>query len=83
MLYFQFSGVPAIRFGPGRIGQLSAVAEKFGKSALLITGYGSLEESGRLAAIIADLKSAGISITHETADTEPDVNLINRLCSPV
>ena len=52
---------PAIRFGPGRVAEVAAVASGLGRTAWLIGGRRSLLASGLLARLQADLAGVGMA----------------------
>jgi alcohol dehydrogenase class IV len=66
---FKFSGIPQIVFGPGSLAELPSVIEKFGRSALIITGASSFAKKGQ--ALLAKLESEGLTIHMSGIEGEP------------
>jgi alcohol dehydrogenase len=81
MSAFSFARVPPVYFGAGRLAELPRVAAGFGKEALLITGAGSLQASGRLDSVKASLNQAGIRFRHLVIDAEPSTRFIDDTCA--
>jgi len=61
----------ATYFGAGEIARIGALASSLGKKALLVTGWGSLEGSGRFKGILRNLDSHGIAIERFRLEKEP------------
>lgn len=59
---FTFTGMPKLISGPQATGRLAEMAVSFGRTALLVTGAGSLERSGHLSRILGDLKTFGVRV---------------------
>jgi len=68
---FQCATIPAVHFGAGVMKHIGATASRYGTSALLVTGGGSLSRSGNLDAIISHLEDAGVTVFHATVSGEP------------
>jgi alcohol dehydrogenase class IV len=58
---FNFSKLPSIYFGPGKLSVLPGVAKKYGESVLLATGEKSFTATGK-SQIIDSLKAGGFDI---------------------
>ena len=56
---FNFSRIPPIFFGAGKIGLLPYKVKSLGTNAMLVTGGGSLERSGALDKIQKMFKDSG------------------------
>jgi alcohol dehydrogenase class IV len=76
---FSFARIPRIEFGAGKFSKLPDMASSYGNKVLVISGGGFLETSGNLDALLAGLKSKGISASIETVAAEPSPGLINAL----
>jgi alcohol dehydrogenase class IV len=76
---FSCSRTPRIVFGPGRIAELPTLAAAFGRTALLITGGGSLAASGRKAALDASLAAAGLTVQEATVSGEPEPEFVDQV----
>jgi alcohol dehydrogenase len=61
----------ATHFGQGEIARIGALAATLGRRALLVTGWGSLEGSGRFNGILRNLDSHGITIERFRLEREP------------
>lgn len=61
----------ATYFGAGEIARIGALAATLGRRALLVTGWGSLEGSGRFNGILRNLDSHGITIERFRLEREP------------
>jgi alcohol dehydrogenase class IV len=68
---FACARLPRILFGPGRIAELPALAEGYGRKALLVTGVRSFRDSPRWDRLTAELAARGISHEHLTVGDEP------------
>lgn len=64
-------------FGEGTFARIGAVASRFGNSALLVTGGGSLERSGRLDALLEDLSRHTVRTSRVTVKGEPTPALVD------
>jgi alcohol dehydrogenase class IV len=74
---FAFRTAPEILFGAGKLDEAPAVAARFGRRCLLVTGQHSLARSGRLAALSEKLQARGLSVERWSVDREPDVPLVD------
>lgn len=72
-----------IVFGSGRLAELGSIAAPIGRRAILVTGRGSLEKSGKLKNIQEQLDKAGIAWRHVTASPEPTAEQVIQLHSGV
>lgn len=52
-----------IRFGPGRVAEVGAVAREYGEHALLVTGQTSMRRHGILERVTRTLQDAGLAAT--------------------
>ncbi len=76
---FQFSGVPDIKFGPGKISTLPESIYQFGKKALIVSGGGSFLNSKKGKNIINMLRSEDLSITMVAIGNEPSPQDIDHI----
>jgi len=74
---FSFSGNPRIIFGAGTIAEVPAIAEKFGKRVLLVTGGKSFVSSGYWATLTAAFEERSIDRFHVTVSGEPSPKLVD------
>lgn len=72
-----------IVFGAGRLAELGTVAAPLGRRAILVTGRGALEQSGKLKAVQSQLDAAGVAWRHVTAAPEPTAEQLVQLYSGV
>lgn len=78
MKAFSFAKVPPIYCGAGQVRELSSLITQFeGKRVLLITGAESLQASGKLDSIRAELNESAQAIYHGVCDREPTDTLID------
>ena len=75
---FTFSRCPHIIFGQGKIKELGKIADRFGKTALLITGGFSFKKSGKFDVIIKNLQKNSINHFHYTVTGEPSPALVDK-----
>ncbi len=68
---FEFSRIPKIIFGPGKIKSLTSELLKFGKKILIITGKESFYKIIVAEIIINEIKKEGIDIEHIKVSGEP------------
>ena len=68
---FEFLLPGSTYFGSGEIARIGALASAIGRRALLVTGWGSLEGSGRFKAVLRNLDSHGITIERFRLEREP------------
>jgi len=78
---FGFYRTPSIHFGPGLFERLPALAARYGKKALVVTGGSSLNASGRLDQLLSRLKGEGIRGTVAQATAEPSPELVDEISS--
>jgi len=78
---FAISRLPRVIFGNGCIQQVPALAAKYGRQALLVTGKRSFCGSPRWQAFIASLEAAGLSWQHFTVSGEPSPLLVDSAVS--
>jgi len=64
-------------FGPGEVARIGTLAAGLGKRALVVTGWGSLEGSGRFAGLLRNLDAHGVSVERFRAEREPGVEEVN------
>jgi len=64
-------------FGSGEIARIGAMAATLGKRALLVTGWGSLEGSGRFNGILRNLDSHGIAVDRFRLEKEPGLGEVS------
>lgn len=74
---FDFVGMPKLVFGPGSVGRLGEIAASFGRTALLVTGGGSLKRSGHLSRVLGDLKSFGAGVHQCRIAGEPSPFMVD------
>ena len=78
---FYLARIPPVHFGPGKRALLPKTAEAFGREALLVTGAASLKADGRLDAIQAGLREAGIRFRTVLIEAEPSTLFIDGTCA--
>jgi alcohol dehydrogenase class IV len=76
---FGFARIPRIEFGAGKFSMLPDIVSTYGKKALIISGGGFLDTSGKLDALLSGLNTKGISASVETVTNEPSPNLIDTM----
>lgn len=81
MKAFALSKTPAVRFGSGASSELPDLAAGLGTSAVVVTGGGSLEASGRLESLLTRLKDRGLPVVHVRVRGEPSPELIDETVS--
>jgi len=74
---FTFRTAGQIRFGLGESAHSAGEAARLGKRVLLVTGASSLQRSGVLSRLSADLERAGLSAVAWKVTQEPDVALVD------
>ncbi|MFW9864772.1 MAG: iron-containing alcohol dehydrogenase [Candidatus Thorarchaeota archaeon] len=74
---FNFSRIPYIIFGNGKLLELYNFIPKFGKNILFIIGEKSLKESGKWDEIISTIKDKSINYSYLSISGEPSPNLID------
>ncbi len=71
--------MPRIVFGTGTIAQVGEMAAQLGSRALLVTGRGSLRQSGWLERIVSGLGEHGMAVTvFEGVEPEPSLGTVER-----
>ncbi len=78
---FQFSSLPKIIFGAGKISVLPEELKEFGSTVLLITRPTVTANSSHGEEIITLLKEAGITAHHETIGQEPSPKIVDEITS--
>lgn len=74
---FSVSRLPRIEFGSGALARLPAIARRYGRRALLVTGGGSLKASPVWARITDGLRKEGLSWLHLTIPGEPSPYMVD------
>jgi len=76
---FQLVPMPEVVFGTGTIAQVGERTAQLGSKALLVTGRGSLRQSGWLDRIVGDLVEHGVAVTvFEGVEPEPSLATVER-----
>jgi alcohol dehydrogenase class IV len=78
---FSIARFPRIEFGAGILDKLPAIAARYGKRALLVTGATSLQRSPRWEALQEGLRKIGIDWEHTTVSGEPSPDLVDAAAS--
>lgn len=74
---FSIARLPRIEFGCGLIARLPALAARYGKTALLITGAASLKRSPAWPVIESGLQAAGLTWHSESISGEPSPQTVD------
>ena len=74
---FNLSSLPQILFGPGRIGEVPALAAQWGERVLLVTGARSFRDSIHWAGFTRTLAELGMTWEHMTVSGEPSPDIID------
>ena len=74
---FNFSRIPQLIFGPGKLKELFEIIPKFGRKILIITGSSSLKKSGKWDYIVNNCQKNGIQVSHLSINGEPSPALID------
>lgn len=74
---FSLARLPRIEFGSGALARLPAIARRYGRRALLVTGGGSLKASPVWARITDGLRKEGLSWLHLTIPGEPSPYMVD------
>lgn len=74
---YAFSRCPRILFGEGAFGRLGEITAGFGPVALLVTGGGSLERSGRLDALLSSLSDRSVRCEMVAVAGEPSPEMVD------
>lgn len=75
---FSISRLPRIEFGSGSLGKLPAIATRFGKRTLLVTGARSLQKSPYWSTVTAGLEAHGVSWLHLAIAGEPSPQMVDQ-----
>ncbi len=78
---FRFGNTPRIHFGPGSFNLLGKLVEGLGKKALVVTGVRSLRSSGKMDALLGDLRGRGIAFHHIAVEGEPTPEYVDQAVS--
>jgi alcohol dehydrogenase class IV len=76
---FTFSAMPRLIVGAGTIGRLGEIAAAFGKCALLVTGFESLERSSHISRMLGDLKTVGMHVHRCRIASEPSPAMVDQV----
>ncbi|MFH1242181.1 MAG: iron-containing alcohol dehydrogenase [Pseudomonadota bacterium] len=76
---FSFSPMPRILFGAGKSRQLAGIVSEFGRRILMVTGAGSLRESGSLDGICEKFRQASIDFQIVTVKGEPSPDFVDKV----
>jgi alcohol dehydrogenase class IV len=74
---FQFSRLPVIYFGTGKLKELTAIIKTYGNSVMLITGKSSFISSPYCEELLRAFKRSYISYFHVVIEGEPSVEDID------
>ncbi len=74
---FNFSRIPKIIFGAGKLKELFQIMPKFGNNVLIITGSHSLIQSGIWDKIESTSNEQGISLYHLAVSGEPSPEIVD------
>lgn len=74
---FEFARCPEIHFGERSFERLGEIASGYGSMAVVVTGAGSLERSGRLDALLAMLDERAVRHTRVTVRGEPSPDVVD------
>ncbi len=74
---FSISRLPRILYGVGQIAELPALARRYGKNILLITGKQSFVATGRWPQLTDALKAAGLQWRHRVFSGEPSPSQVD------
>ena len=77
ILPFNFTKIPNIIFGAGKLNQLFEIIPKFGKNILFVIGENSLKNSGKWAEIESGLERTSLQYSLITVPKEPSPPLID------
>ena len=68
---FEFHNPTRLIFGAGTLSQLGETTSRYGRTALLVTGGGSIKRNGVFDRAVASLEAAGVAVV-ECAGVEPN-----------
>ena len=71
-MHFEFATATRVIFGPGTVKELAPAAKTFGNRALVVTGA----SSGRVSAVVEQLRSESITVSEFHVSGEPTVALV-------
>jgi alcohol dehydrogenase class IV len=74
---FQFSRLPLIFFGPGKIKFLPGLIQRYGKVIILVTDQGSFIKSTYAEALFESFRKEGIGYRHVVIQGEPSPGMID------
>ncbi len=74
---FSIARIPRIEFGPGSIKKLPALAQKYGRTILLVTGAKSLQQSGAGPDIEQGLRESGFAWHTLSVNGEPSPQMVD------
>ena len=74
---FSVARLPRIELGAGALARVPAIASRYGRRALLVTGARSLEASAHWAGLVGGLARAGIAWSHCRVAGEPSPQLVD------
>jgi len=74
---FSISRLPRIEFGSGSLAKLPAIARRYGRRTLLVTGAGSMRNSPSWSTVTDGLKARDISWLHLSIPGEPSPQMID------
>jgi alcohol dehydrogenase len=74
---FEVARLPEIRFGSGAFDQLPELLRRYGRSALLVTGAASLQQTPRWQRLLEGLDTAGVSWRRVAVHGEPTPELVD------
>ncbi len=76
---FNLARLPRIEFGPGTRLRVAALAARYGRRTLLITGQSSFETSPAAQQMMGSLEQAGITIIHKRVSGEPSPEWVDHV----
>jgi alcohol dehydrogenase class IV len=74
---FVFARAPRVIFGPGMFKDAASIAAGFGRRVLVVTGSGSLKNSGRWDELCAQLDAKGLEFEHFVFSEEPSPEAVD------
>jgi len=74
---FNFSRLPAISFGPGKLKLLPNLIVPYGRNIILVTGGSSFVDSPHYQSLVRAFHDAGIMFHHMTVSAEPSPEIID------
>jgi len=74
---FQFSRLPLIYFGEGKIRQLPGLVSGYGKSVLLVTGAGSFMNSSLADPLFSQMEERRVKLYHVSVPGEPSPDRVD------